>query len=654
VARLSEIGIVYAKEIRDAFRDRRTLYAMVLLPVIIYPLLIAGSGHIWRRQEKRLHSEVLRIAVAGDLPRLAAAAGGDTLLWFVRLPETSVRDGSADVWLSVPENLESIADSGTVRIVFNGSDERSSLARERIEAVLDTLKAALLADRARALGLAVDPSALMSAEEKNVATRERMTGARLGSLVPFVLILFLFSSGSYAALDAFAGERERGTLEPLLATAADRGSIVAGKFLAVLTVNLGAALINLISLVTTVSTSPFADSLDAKMDPALFAWTVPMLILLAIPLAVLATAILIVVAASAKSFREGQYLSFPILIGCIVPAMAGNFPGIEDVWAVYFLPIANVAVVARQILMGEFVTWRIVVTLVVTTAAALFGIRRAANVLSTERAVTMGTTMSPLAAESASRVRAVLFFVAVDFLLFFHVGSLFQARALFPGLFASLTLLVLFPSLVFLKILGLRIGETVRLRVSRWEFILGAALLAPALSLVAQGTFDVVSRVLPVPEAFLQFFAELAEKERHGALATYLVLAITPGICEEFLFRGVVFGILSREWRPGRAILVSAILFAAFHLSVYRMLPVFLVGLAVATVAWRCGSLLPAIALHTSYNALNVALARSEIPVPPIGLRIVLPVLLALLGVLLIERGRARRSRADRIASRSP
>ncbi len=641
MANPSEIGLVYRRELLDAFRDRRTLYAMVLLPILTYPLLVAGSGHLWARQEKRLQSQFLRIGVEGDPTPLARVAGRDTLLRFANVTEDAVTGGSADVWVSLPAGLLTGADSATVRIVYDGTSERSTLARERVEGLLDTLRAELLAERAEATGLDVEPAALLSCDERNVATSQRMTGARLGKIVPFLLIIFLFSSGSYAALDAFAGERERGTLETLLSTPAARESLVAGKFLAVLSINLGAALLNLLSLVATLTVFPFAGSFGDQMRPALAGGAFPLL-LLSVPLAVLATAILIVVASSAKNFREGQYLTFPILMACLVPAMAGNFPGIEDVWAVYLVPIANVSVVARQILLGELVPWRIIAALLVTSLVALVAVSRAARVLSTERALGRGSTDSPLAAESAGRVRAALFFVAVDFLLFFHVGSLLQARALYPGLVMSLFLLLLFPALLFLKILGLPIARTTRLAAPGLGALLGSVLLAPALSLLAEGSFQVVSSVLPVPEAFLEFFEALMNKDRHGALATYLVLAVSPGICEEFVFRGVVYGILSRAWGARRAVVVSAALFAAFHLSVYRFVPVFLVGLTLGALVWRTGSLVPAMLLHATYNALNVAMAREELVALGTAPRIMVAVALAAVGVVLLVRARER------------
>ncbi len=642
MANRSEIALVYRRELLDAFRDRRTLYAMVLLPILTYPLLVAGSGHLWARQEKRLHSQFLRIGVEGDPTPLARVAGRDTLLRFANVTEEAVTGGSADVWVSLPADLLTGADSATVRIVYDGTSERSTLARERVEGLLDTLRAELLAERAEATGLDVETAALLSCDERNVATSQRMTGARLGRIVPFLLIIFLFSSGSYAALDAFAGERERGTLETLLSTPAARESLVAGKFLAVLSINLGAALLNLLSLVATLTVSPFAGSFGEQVRPALAGGAFPLLLLLSVPLAVLATAILIVVASAAKNFREGQYLTFPILMACLVPAMAGNFPGIEEVWAVYLVPIANVAVVAKQILLGEFVAWRIIAALLVTSLVAIVAVSRAARVLSTEKALGRGSTESPLAAESAGRVRAALFFVAVDFLLFFHVGSLLQARALYPGLVMSLFLLLLFPALLFLKILGLPIARTTRLAAPGLGALIGSVLLAPALSVLAEGSFQVVSSVLPVPEAFLEFFEALMNKERHGALATYFVLAVSPGICEEFVFRGVVYGILSRAWGARRAVIVSAALFAAFHLSVYRFVPVFIVGLSLGAVVWRTGSLVPAMLLHATYNALNVAMAREEVVALGTAPRVAAAAALAAAGVVLLARARER------------
>jgi sodium transport system permease protein len=644
MANPTEIGVVYRRELLEAFRDRRTLYAMVLLPILTYPLLVAGTGQLWKRQERRMQNQVLRIGVEGDPTPLARVAGRDTLLRFARVPEAAVAEGVADAWVSLPIGLVSGGDSATVRIVFDGTNERSTAARARIEGLLDTLRAEILAERAEHTGLAVEPASLLSCEEKNVATNQRMTGARLGSVVPFLLIIFLFSSGSYAALDAFAGERERGTLETLLSTPAARGSLVAGKFLAVLTINLGAALLNLLSLVGTLTITPIAGPLGQQIKPAMASGALPLLLLLAVPLGVLATAILIVVASSARSFREGQYLTFPILMACLVPAMAGNFPGIEDVWAVYFVPVANVAVVARQVLLGEFIPWRIVAALVVTSLVALAAVSRAARVLSTERALSSTGSSSPLAAESAGRVRAVLFFLAVDFLLFFHVGSLLQARALYPGLVMSLYFLLFFPALLFLKILGLPIAKTTRMTWPSLRVVVACVLAAPALALLAEGSFHIVSSILPVPEAFIEFFEDLIKKEDHGALAAYFVLAISPAICEEFVFRGVVYGILSREWGARRAVIVSAALFAAFHLSVYRFVPVFIVGLALGAIAWRSGSLLPSMCLHATYNALNVAIAREDIPAIGLAPKIAVALVLAACGAVLLRSAARRRA----------
>ncbi|MFN0150925.1 MAG: ABC transporter permease subunit/CPBP intramembrane protease [bacterium] len=636
MARLSEIRIVYAKEIRDAVRDRRTLFAMVLLPMLIYPLFVSGSSHIFKSQEKRLQSQPVVVGVEGDFRPILGVAAGDTLLRFARLPESCVEAGDADAWVFLPPGLGATEESLTVRLVYDGSDERSSVARGKLEVALDSLRVQLRGERLRTHGIDRAAISFGNVETTNIATAERMTGARLGSLVPFLLILFLFSSGSYVALDAFAGERERGTLEPLLATSAARESIVAGKFLAILTVNLAAAFLNLGSLIATLSTSALAGALDPGFRPTLSAWSVPLIMLLSIPLAVLATSVLIVIAASARTFREGQYLAFPVLITAIVPAMAGNYPGIEEVWPIYFVPVANVAVVTKLALVGEFTPWRIIAALVTTSLFALAGLSRASRVLSDEASLSSGRVESPAAAESSSRVRAVFFFVAVDFLLFFHIGILLQSEALYLGLAAGLIFLVLAPSLVFLKVAGMPIAETVRWRAPSWRAALGAVLLAPAVSLIAQLIFHLTSLVIPAPEELLKAFADLADEGSHGALATYTVLALVPGVCEEFLFRGVVFGVLSREWGAGRAAVASGVLFAAFHLSVYRLLPVLVVGVIAAVIVWKSGSLIAAMILHVAYNAVSLAQARELEGIVSQGVLIAIGVACGIAGTALL------------------
>ena len=83
---------------------------------------------------------------------------------------------------------------------------------------------------------------------------------------------------------------------------------------------------------------------------------------------------------------------------------------------------------------------------------------------------------------------------------------------------------------------------------------------------------------------------------------TFLFIALMPAICEEMTFRGMILSGLIRRAKPWTAILVTAFLFGIFHLSIYRFLPVFLIGTAAGFLVWRANSILPGMLLHMLVN----------------------------------------------------
>ena len=91
---------------------------------------------------------------------------------------------------------------------------------------------------------------------------------------------------------------------------------------------------------------------------------------------------------------------------------------------------------------------------------------------------------------------------------------------------------------------------------------------------------------------------------RLSPLAQFLFIAVTPGICEEILFRGFAFRPLEEKWGPRWAILITALLFALVHMDFIRLIPTFLLGLAFGYVSWKTRSIYPAMALHVLNNGL--------------------------------------------------
>jgi membrane protease YdiL (CAAX protease family) len=118
------------------------------------------------------------------------------------------------------------------------------------------------------------------------------------------------------------------------------------------------------------------------------------------------------------------------------------------------------------------------------------------------------------------------------------------------------------------------------------------------------------SSVLPLPPGLADTIGALADM---GPVLGLFLLAVTPGICEELLFRGAVQTGLQREFSPRKAILWQAVLFGLAHASIHRLLVTTAIGVVLGALRWRTGSVLPGILVHALYNALLVSVGAGWI-----------------------------------------
>src|SRR5881394_2633098 len=196
------------------------------------------------------------------------------------------------------------------------------------------------------------------------------------------LVMMMFTGGSVAAMDIIAGEKERGTLETLLTTAAGRADIAAAKHLAITTVALVITLMQGLNFVLYIRLKliPLPKDFDLQL-PTGMALT---LLLLFIPLAAMIASILLMISAYAKSYKESQMYFFPVYILSLIPSLASLMPGISLRSAIAFVPLANVSVAAREILMGRPDVLMIAVTFGVMVLTAGYLMRVSARMLTRE------------------------------------------------------------------------------------------------------------------------------------------------------------------------------------------------------------------------------------------------------------------------------
>ncbi len=357
------VGTIYWKELRDALRDRRALLSMIVIPTVLMPALIFMTGKAVSAIISRAKAEVPRIMVVhgddspGILDELrksgrfhVEAASPD---WKAQVSDKRVRAA-----VDIPEGFERALASGSAPAVtlydYEG-ELKSGIAanglRDFFTGLRDRATARILAQR----GLPATVARPFEVNEKNVAPPERVGGNLIGGIIPYFIIFLCFTGAMYPAMDITAGEKERGTMELLLASPAARGDIVLGKFLMVLTGSLSSVLFSLVSLLATLSlvgSVSGAAAAKAASAPSVDPLGILGVLAMVLPVAVLFSAALFTLSLFAKSFKEAQSYVGPIAILIALPCVIGMLPGIELNLRLSFVPILNLSLVSKEMLSG--------------------------------------------------------------------------------------------------------------------------------------------------------------------------------------------------------------------------------------------------------------------------------------------------------------
>ncbi len=300
---------VFRKELRDFVRDRRTFLMALLLGPLVYPLLMLGMGKLMEARVSTQLEKPLEIPVVGAdyAPNLIAFLATQDIR--AKAPPkdlvAAIRNQDEDVALVIaPDFAEDWRASrpAKVEIVADTTRTNADVPVERLRAALNGYSRQVGALRLVARGLNPALAQSVMVAQRDVATPEAKQGRLMSIILPLILVLFAFMGGANLTMDVTAGERERQSLEPLLATPVSRASLVSGKMAAAGLIGVASVVLTLLSfkLSAALSTSAMASALDVSF-PAIGR----MLLVLA-PMVLIGTALLTFISAGAKSMKEAQ------------------------------------------------------------------------------------------------------------------------------------------------------------------------------------------------------------------------------------------------------------------------------------------------------------------------------------------------------------
>jgi sodium transport system permease protein len=641
------VWTIYRKELVESLRDRRTLFLMLILPILLYPLLLIGMSKLMESQEEAQEARTSRVAVWGALPDSLAAEivakkhvkielwGGipdnlkaDLRNGLLAPPGSTKRDTVPDtplvaaarplildrrfdtvvvLWPGFEKQIDA-GGLGDVSILYDSVRQDSRTARQRLESAITDFRRKLVDARETKAGLQRGFSTAVRVQAQNVAPSQRKSGFFLGTVLPYILILFTVIGGFYPALDLTAGEKERGTMQTLLCAPLRSTEIIAGKFLTVWSIGLIASLVNIASVSATFARIKMP-GVEVSISPGAFLLAFALLA----PVSLMVTSIFLALGAFAKDFKEGQNYMTPVMMALTVPMSVTMAPGVELNAYMAFVPVVNIALLIKSLFVGEAHPDLVFLTLLASAVYAAVAFLLAARVFEREN-VLLGGKVEMRALFSFRRGEAgptpgfALFGFAVVLVLAFYGSLLLTKYGVAVQLMSVEFGFFLLPCLGMIALGRFPLRETLSLRLPPWRGLLASVLLGCAAWTVASG---VLLRLLPPPESLVRALEQilLLDRKPVALWVLWLAIGVTPGVCEELFFRGFV---LSGFRRLGKwpAILIAAFLFALAHASIYRLLPTLWLGIVFGYAVWKTRSVLCGVIAHALNNALMVTIVR--------------------------------------------
>ena len=625
---MKKVAVLVKKEIRDILRDKKTLVMMVAVPLLLYPLLIIGitlgASALMQSQSEKVHTVAYSKDAAGIAARLEELyrENREDLDWIMEFLQSDMgwmaENGEADVWLDAETREDGVV---SVQMDYLSTDGASSGTVQALEELLDQYGEELLVENLKREGL--DESVLNPViyEANDHATLSESIGMSIGGSIGMLLIVTILLGAVYPAIDATAGEKERGTLETLLTLPVTNFQMILSKFLSVALFTCVTAVLSLLSLGGSVLfllygiAGPASENLP-RLSVPVFLQYMPLLLVTLLVTALFVTAICMCFCVFAKSFKEANNYVTPVLLAVMFASMTAMIPTVRLDYRTALIPIVNVSLMVKELIAGQLSFSLTALIITVNFAYSILIVWILARMYDSEeilfsdgfRSFRIFQRRADIKKGTVPQTGDIILTVAVLLLLLLYAGSAVSARSTVGGAAANQIL-----------ILGIPLGivwymksdwkNLFSIRKPKKHSFAGSILLYGGAYCLMLALAVLMSSLLPQSMDRLQSgFDVLFEAP---AAVLFLVIAVMPAIGEEIFFRGFLYGSLRENLHSqGAAIFFSALVFSVFHMSLVKLPSTFLLGAALAYIVWKSGSIGMAMVFHCLNNTISLLCAK--------------------------------------------
>ena len=363
---------------KDILRDRRTLFATVIIPILLIPLMTFGIPLLFSSTEQQIVEQTQYIAIINyesseEFTKLIDGSRSLRVVVIDKPIDEAIRNGTIAAGVEIPRDFDNrILNEQNVNITiyYDASSRTSNVAYSKIMQFLSMYSKNTVDERLA--NREIDPQILSPIQvyASDVATEDEVSGYLLSLILPPLLAIIVATGGMNASIDLTVGEKERHTLEALLVTSTNRRDLITGKFLAVFSTTLVSIGFIMLSLSGSVG---YLSTLAVQQMPIFLTLQTSIIVFMILSLmAIMIASLGMAIASFAKSFKEANNYLTPMLFLIVILSFGSYGLSIEDVGLIPFLvPILNVTLVIQEVLVNNLNILHLVLTVTSTLVISI-------------------------------------------------------------------------------------------------------------------------------------------------------------------------------------------------------------------------------------------------------------------------------------------
>ncbi|MCC0650720.1 ABC transporter permease subunit/CPBP intramembrane protease [Clostridioides sp. ZZV15-6598] len=635
------VKYIFKKEMLDILRDKKTLFMMIVIPLLLYPLLMLLMIQVMNMSANSMNSKDINIAFDSTPNKVLVSMieeennlEGDTgtnkdttndkgkiKILSVDNYKKSLEENKIDAYIKIEEKQSSTS----YKIYANSSQENSSNSVKRIETVLDKYKRFTVENTLAEKGLDVQSTLEpITYSTIDIAKTEEVAGYFLGQILPFILIIGVLLGSIYPAIDVMAGEKERGTLETLFTLPISNLELVMGKYMAVSLSAIVTAILNILSMGLTMAFILVSGGLSSQLGFGNFNYgdlilPIATTLICVCLFSMVVAAISMCVCSLAKSFKDAQNYITPLMLVIMIPSYVSMIPNIVLDRVTAVIPVVNISLLIKSVLSFKSDLNLIALVLTSNIAFVILAIILLSKMFNSEE-ILFGNSKSFSFLEKRCNIKKGsiptvsdgIILYAVGLVLLIYVGSLVQIKFGTAGIVMTQVMIIALP-LIFAYYIKADFREVFSIKIPTLKHLLGGVVLWVGgyiiIMIVTQLILFLFPQNMEVAESLNK---ALFMKDKF--LLNLLIIGLLPAICEEIFFRGFIFSAFSKSKNGVKsvklAIICSGVLFGIMHMDFIRIIPTSILGIIFAYSVYKSGSIFVSMLLHFLNNSVAVIVSH--------------------------------------------